>query len=119
MKFAGMIRGLAVCLAIVGFCLPQPLLAAVQTNQTPAATDLALHRGAQGNVLTGQVLDPQGAPQANTPVFLLARGQKLAEATTNQNGAFAFANLRGGVYQVVSTDPDSWNPGSNPEKVWP
>ena len=29
------------------------------------------------------------------------------------------AEPRVSVYQVVSTDPDSWNPGSNPEKVWP
>lgn len=118
MNFAGMIRGLAVCLAVLGFCFPQPVLAAVQTDHTPTATDVASHRGPQGNVFTGRVLDQQGAPQANTPVILLARGEKLAETRTDQNGSFTFANLRGGVYQVVSTGAVGvyrvWMPGTAP-----
>lgn len=123
MNSAGMIRGLAVCLAVIGFCLPQPLWAAVQTDHTPTATDVALHRGPHGNVLTGRVLDQQGAPQADTPVALLAGGRKLQETTTERDGSFAFANLRGGVYQVVSTGAVGvcrvWMPGTAPPSAQP
>ena len=123
MKSAGMIKGLAVFLAVVGFCLPQPLLAAVQTDQSPAATDLALHRGSQGNVLAGRVLDQQGTPQVNTPVLLLAQGKVLAEARTDRQGSFSFANLRGGVYQVVSAGNVGvyrvWTPGTAPPSAQP
>ncbi len=123
MNFAGMIRGLAVALAVIGFCLPQPVLAAVQTDQTSAATDVALHQGPQGNVLTGRVVDQQGHPQGNTSVILLAQGQSLRETTTDQQGSFAFANLRGGVYQVVAGETTgvyrAWTPGTAPPSAQP
>ena len=123
MKLAGVIRGMAVCLAVAGICLPQPLLAAVQTDQSPAATDVALHQGPHGNVLTGRVLDQQGTPQTNARVFLLARGQKLTETTTDPSGSFGFANLRGGVYQVVSAGGVGvyrvWTPGTAPPSAQP
>jgi hypothetical protein len=123
MNSAGTIRGLVVCLAVIGFCLPQPLWAAVQTDHAPTATDVALHRGPQGNVLTGRVLDQQGAPQPGTSVALLARGQKLQETMTDRNGSFTFANLRGGVYQVVSTGAVGvyrvWMPGTAPPSAQP
>ena len=123
MNFAGMIRVLAVCLAVLGFCLPQPLLAAVQTDHTSAVTDVTMHRGPQGNVFAGRVLDQQGVPQGNIPVMLLASGQTLAETTTDRNGSFVFANLRGGVYQVVSTDAVGiyrvWMPGTAPPSAQP
>jgi hypothetical protein len=114
---------MAVCLAVVGICLPQSLFAAVPTDQTPAATDVALHQGAHGNVFAGRVLDQQGAPQADAPVYLLAQGQKLTETRTDQNGGFAFANLRGGVYQVATADALGvyrvWMPGTAPPSAQP
>jgi hypothetical protein len=112
MKFAGMIKGLAVCLAVLGFCLPQPLWAAVSTGQSPAVLDVKLHASPNGNLLFGQVQDPQGAAKANVPVDLYQGGQKLAETRTDQNGYFRFTNLRGGVYQVATAG------GAAAYRVW-
>lgn len=102
MKLFGMIKGLAVCLAVVGFCMPQPLLAATQAKQAPNVMDVELQGGPQGDVLLGQVLDQQGVAKAKVPVSLYKGGKKLASATTDQNGRFAFSKLRGGVYQVAA-----------------
>jgi hypothetical protein len=123
MKLAGITKGLVVCLAVVGFCLPQPLFAAVQTNQGPVATDVALHQSPEGNVLTGRVLDQQGAPETDLPVLLLDHGQKLAGTRTDRQGSFRFTNLRGGVYQVLSADAVGiyrvWMPGTAPPSAQP
>lgn len=102
MNDARIVRGLTVCLAVVGFCLPQPLLAAVQTDQSPSVTDVALRDGPRGSVLIGWVLDQKGAAQPNVLVALHGRGQKLAEARTDGSGRFVFNNARGGVYQLVA-----------------
>jgi hypothetical protein len=110
-------KGLAVCLAVIGVCLPQAALAA-QVEQTRAVTDVELHKAPQGNVLMGQVVDPQGGMKANAPVVLFGNGQKLAETKTDRNGYFGFSNLRGGVYQVATVDGVGayrvWAPGSAP-----
>ena len=94
MKFAGMIKYWVVCLAVVGLCVPQPLWAAVQPDQAPTVTDIALQKG---NALRGQVQDPQGAGQANVPVILLGKGIEPVKGLTDQSGHFTFTNLRGGV----------------------
>jgi len=118
-----MARGLAVCLAVLGFCMPQPLLAAIQGDQSPAVTDVTLHDGPQGNVLIGQVQDQQGVAQASIPVALYGSGKKLAEAQTDRNGYFAFSGLRGGVYQVTAAEGAgayrAWTPGTAPPSAQP
>jgi len=118
MSFAGRIKGLAVCLAALGLCLPQPLLAAVQANQAPAVTDVTLHQSPQGNTLLGRVLDPQGAVRANVLVTLYCNGNRIAQSTTDRNGYFSFGNLRGGVYQVTAAGGGgayrAWTPGTAP-----
>ena len=123
MNFAGMVRGLAVCLAVAGFCLPQPLFAAVQSHQSPAVTDVALQDGPQGNVLIGRVLDQEGAAQARTPVTLYGGGKKLAEIKTDGNGYFTFSNLRGGVYQLTAAEGVGafrvWTPRTAPPSAQP
>lgn len=118
MNFAGRIKGLAVGLAALGLCLPQPLLAAVQANQSPVVTDVTLHQSPQGNVLLGRVQDPQGAVHANVLVTLYGNGNRLAETKTDRNGYFSFGNLRGGVYQLIAAGGGgayrAWTPGTAP-----
>jgi len=124
MKVTARIRGLAVCLAVVGFCLPQPLLAAVQTDQASAVTDVTLHKSPQGNVLIGQVQDQQGAAQANVPVVLYGTGRNFpVEGKTDRNGFFSFSNLSGGAYQVTAAGGvgayRAWTPGTAPPSAQP
>jgi hypothetical protein len=118
MKFAGMIKCWVVCLAVLGFCVPQPLWAAVQSGQAPTVTDVKLHKNAKGNALLGQVRDPQGAGQANVPVTLLGKGIEPVKGHTDENGRFTFTNLRGGVYQVTAAGGVGayrvWTPGTAP-----
>jgi hypothetical protein len=123
MNVARTLKALAICLAIVGFCLPQPLLAAGQAQQPPTMTDVALQKGPEGNVLIGRVLDPQGAAQPECQVALYSNGTKLGEATTDGHGFFGFSNLRGGVYQVAAGDNvtacRAWSPGTAPPTAQP
>ena len=124
MNLARTMKVFVVCLAVVGFCLPQPLLAAGQTDRSPTVADVTLQKGPQGNVLLGRVLDQQGALQAGLPVALYGSGQKLAEAKTDGKGFFAFSNLRGGVYQVTAGEESvtafrAWTPGTAPPAAQP
>ena len=99
MKLAAIIKGLVVSVAVLGICLPQPLLASTPAKQSPVVVDVAL---GQGGVLLGQVVDPSGAPKPNVPVSLKLRDRELAKAKTDAKGYFAFSGLRGAVYQVVA-----------------
>jgi len=123
MNVARTTKAFVVCLAVVGFCLPQPLFAAGQADQSPTIADVSLRKGPQGNVLIGHVLDQQGESQAGLRVALLGNGRKLAEATTDARGLFAFRNLRGGVYQVAVgksvTAFRAWMPGTAPPAAQP
>ena len=123
MNLARTTKVFVVCLAVVGFCLPQPLLAAGQADRSPTVADVTLQKGPQGNVLLGRVLDQQGALQAGLPVALYGSGQKLAEAKTDGKGFFAFSNLRGGVYQVAAGESvtafRAWTPGTAPPAAQP
>ncbi len=118
MKVAGIIKGLAVSMAVLGFCLPQPLLAAATAEPAPVVIDVKLHRSPDGNVLIGQVQDPQGLIKADAPVFLVEAGRKVAETRTDQNGYFGFKDMRGGVYQVAAAGGigmyRAWAPGTAP-----
>ncbi len=111
-KFSGQ---LATVLAMIGLCLPTQLLAAAPTSNSPAVVDVAL---ADGGVLQGLVVNPQGSPKANTPVTLRNGEQELGVANTDQSGRFAFSGLRGGVYQVATADSQGvvrvWSPRTAP-----
>ena len=88
-----------------------PRSAAVAT----APQDVAL---AEGGILTGQVVDTAGKPQALTPVSLATGGKEIARATTDKNGQFRVASLKGGVYQVSAAGNSSvyrfWAPRTAP-----
>lgn len=87
----------AAALACVGM-LAQPALAGSPVVHT-AVADIAL---ADGGMMTGKVVNAQGAPLAKTAVSLQQAGQEIAKTVTNEEGVFAVQGLRGGLYQVVS-----------------
>ncbi|OHB70027.1 MAG: hypothetical protein A2V70_18425 [Planctomycetes bacterium RBG_13_63_9] len=101
-------------LAVVGFCLPQSLLAA-PPGQMPAAVDVTL---GEGGVLAGQVVDPQGSALAGASVSLWERNRQVAATTTDRNGCFSVSGLHGGVYHVAAAGRHGlyrlWNPGMAP-----
>ena len=98
MKMLRLLRGVAVSLACLGLMIPRPALAtepAPQTNNKVA--DVAL---ANGGVLHGQVVNAQGAPVAKVEVRAATQGNFVGTAMTDDQGQFAIADLRGGVYHV-------------------
>jgi hypothetical protein len=99
MSLTRWIKSVAVALALAGVCLPESLLAAGPGSPSSKVTDVALR---DGGVLTGQVVDAQGAAKGNTPVMLMAGEQELAASRTDQAGDFSFRGLRGGVYQIAA-----------------
>ena len=99
MKLKGGVNGTIVLSAVLGLCLPQPLLAAaVAIDQKPVITDVVLM---DGGVLVGQVVNPQGYGLANVPVSLRDHDKEIAKAVTDHDGYFAVRGLHGGVYQLV------------------
>lgn len=116
MKGRRIIGTMLVWVAAVGFFLPQSMLAApVASEPTPGVIDVAL---ADGGVLHGQVVDPQGICLENVPMSVRHRDREVAITTSGENGRFAVENLRGGVYQLVAPSGGGvyrlWTPGTAP-----
>jgi hypothetical protein len=114
MKTRRIVNGVMVSLAAIGFLLPQPLVAGSPAPKS-AVVDVALR---DGGVLIGQVVNEQGAAQANVPVSLRYQDRDLAAAKTTKEGYFAFKGVRGGVYQLVAAKGHGvyrvWSPGTAP-----
>ena len=113
---AGGVQRAIVLLAVLGICLPQPVLAAgIPAGPMPRVADVAL---SDGGKLIGQVVDPQGAPRAEVTVSVLRDARPVAMAATDANGYFSVVGLRGGVYHVATPDLQAtvrlWTPGSAP-----
>ncbi|HYO26348.1 MAG TPA: carboxypeptidase-like regulatory domain-containing protein [Lacipirellulaceae bacterium] len=85
--------------AACGGMLASPVAMAAPTGHAAAVNDVAL---ATGGVLTGQVVDAQGAPVAQAPVALLAEGRELIRVASAADGTFAISGLRGGIYEVAA-----------------
>ena len=116
MTFCRTLRGSLAALAVVGFCVPQSLLAAgLETGSTGVVTDVALF---DGGALVGQVVDSQGHPLSNVSVLVKQGVMVRAMATTDEKGVFHVRGLQGGVYQVVTPNGQAayrlWAPGSAP-----
>lgn len=79
--------------------LAAPVAMAAPQAQARFAADVAL---AEGGVLSGQVVDAQGAVVVGAPVSIVAGGREVARATTNRNGVFTAPGLKGGVYEVAA-----------------
>ncbi len=92
------------------FSAPGVSLAAVPSNgpsqsllQPPVALpplkceDVSLSRE---GLLSGQMLNAQGAPIAGANVWLIGSSSEPVAARTNQEGRFAYKGVRGGVYYL-------------------
>ncbi len=88
----------AAAVAALGMVLPSPVLGAAPVT---AVADIALR---PGGVLLGQVVDPQGVAKAGTPVMIEYRGQEVVRTTTDESGVFAAQGLRGGQYQINTSE---------------
>jgi hypothetical protein len=107
MKSMQTIKGAMMCLAWWGLC---------QTAQAaPTVVDVALR---EGGVLAGQVVTPQGTPVEGVTVALRCQSQPWVTTKTGKDGAFRFVGLRGGVYQLASSQGHgiyrAWMPGTAP-----
>ena len=114
MKRAGWFTCPAVTLAVIGFSLPQlaaadlprrpPVVDPLPVPAAPAVATVADVALADGGVLWGQVVDPQGSPQSNQLVAVRQQERIIATARTDQGGRFSIGGLPGGVYQIVAAD---------------
>jgi len=116
MKRKRVLTGGLVWLAVLGFCLPQPMQAAeAPIDPAPVVIDVAL---ADGGLLIGQVVDPQGSALPKVPVSLRNGNRQIAAAETDANGQFAVRGIPGGVYQAVAAGGHAtfrlWAPGTAP-----
>jgi len=124
MSLRSTFRAVVVCLALVAVSCPQLLVAAQQAaGQSPGVIDVQLHRGNQGPVLIGQVVNQQGTPEAGVKVELLSGGRKVASTKTDRRGCFAFIGVQGGVYQLAAAKGQGtyrvWKPGTAPPTAQP
>ncbi|KKL19232.1 hypothetical protein LCGC14_2467570 [marine sediment metagenome] len=115
MKGAAVIQRVVICIAMVGVCMPQLLVAAMPQNDPIRVTDVQL---LEGGVLIGQVVTPQNTPIAQTSVTLQNAGRKI-EGKTDKDGYFAFKGLRTGVYRVAAAEGHGtyrvWTEGQAPQ----
>lgn len=114
MKSFKMFRGVALALAVTGMIAPQAALA-MEPVAGPIVTDVALQ---EGGMLLGQVVDKQGAPQADSEVTVAYEGMKVAAVKTDAEGRFSVNGLRGGVHAVQTAEGASvyrfWAPETAP-----
>ena len=94
------LQRVAAAIACVGMIVPSAALSN-DVPQAPAASiaDVAL---ADGGLFVGQIVDAQGAAQAETEVALLYQGKEVVRTVTDERGVFAAKGLRGGQYDVVA-----------------
>ena len=102
----------AALLSCVSLLLPQ---AAFAGPQQKVVTDIALQ---QGGLLVGQVMGRDGSVRAGEQVAILFGNREVVRTTTDENGIFAAAGLRGGQYRVASNEGASliraWAPNTAP-----
>lgn len=81
----------------------------------PQVSDVALR---DGGILVGQVVDKNGAPQANAEVLVVQNGKAVAVDRTDKNGQFSAKGLRGGVYHIATKNANgiyrAWAPRTAP-----
>ncbi len=108
--------------ALVGIAMPSPSTADDPATPTapkvkaPVIVDVAL---AQGGVLTGQVVDPQGAPMAKTAVQVVNQQGQVTTTESNATGQFTVQGLtQGGVHRIAAAGNQGvyrlWAPGTAP-----
>lgn len=84
-------------------------------NPTAAVHDVALRADRS---LQGRVVDLQGQGRANLPVSIIQAGNVVGKATTDADGRFAMADLKGGTYSLQAAEQfvqyRAWSDGSAP-----
>ena len=111
------LRAAIVGLAFASLCLLTTGWAAGATAlPAPQIADVALR---DGGVLVGQMVNGQNAPQSGVRVSLQdVQNREVAAAVTDHQGSFAISGVRGGVYQVVTSQSRQvyrvWSPGIAP-----
>jgi len=119
MRLMKLLRGSVVAAASLGLFVPQmacaanpgsaPLGGTPVMGQAAPVQDVALQ---PDGILRGQVLDGQGRPVANGTVVVAQQGKLVTRTLTDEQGRFAVAGLRGGLYQVVTAQ------GGGVYRVW-
>jgi hypothetical protein len=89
---------LAAAIASMGMLLPP---SAIANSPVTQASDVALRAG---GLLVGQVVDAQGQAKRRTEVSIRQGEQEIVRATTDENGVFAAQGLRGGHYQLLTSE---------------
>jgi hypothetical protein len=109
---------MAAAIACLGIVLPQHALAA-----EPAAGGIADVALQGGGTMVGAVYSAAGLPQSGTLVSVQSNGTEVARTTTDEHGRFVAQGLKGGVYQVVTTDGmmtyRAWSEGTAPPAAQP
>lgn len=95
MKITRTLKSLVVALSCVG------LLSGQLAQAASPIQDVALQPGGR---LVGQVVDEQARPQAATRLAVVADGEAVAVATTDQDGRFEVQGLKAGVYVIQTAD---------------
>ena len=116
-------------LSVCGMCLPTSLVlgneAVVSSRSATAGArpkasihDVALE---PGGLLVGQIVNETMQPIRGATVVVQVKGQTAAATTTDANGVFAVAGLRGGVHQIVTLESSEncrlWAPGTAPPRA--
>jgi len=74
-------------------------------------------------LLVGQVVDSQGVIKPGVPVSIQFAGKEVVTTTTDSNGIFAARGLRGGQYQLMTSQGGSvcrfWAPETAPPSAKP
>jgi hypothetical protein len=104
-KFRTLITGLCCAMILSG----QLAQAARPSMPTSRVADVALGSGGE---LRGQVLNPQGLPQAQVKVSIGQLNQQATFVSTDEEGRFLVQGLSAGVYQVQTSQ------GSGIYRVW-
>ncbi len=69
-----------------------------QVGRRSPVLDVALQAG---GTLHGQLFDAQAQPLARSSLVFIQNGQRIASVTTDDEGRFQVAGLRGGTLQIV------------------
>ena len=100
-------RASVAALTTVGLLLSAPHIQAA--SQQPAQKLTVQHTdakvldiGLKDGALKGRVVDHSGAPAGNTTVVVRQGDKEVAKTTTDAQGQFTVAGLKGGVYEVAS-----------------
>jgi hypothetical protein len=109
---------MAAAIACLGIVTPQAALAG-----PPAASGVADVALRDGGTLVGAVYSAEGLPQSARLVSVQSNGKEVVRATTDEHGRFVAPGLKGGVYQLVTTEGMStyraWSEGTAPPAAQP